>query len=374
MHRINYESRENCFAKCADVRSRLVYGNPERLPAPWITVLIPTYRRVDMLEEALNSVFDQWCVDFFWDILVLDNEPDDGEENDTERLIRRLDNKRITYYRNSKNIRPGDNFNRGFLLARGTWVMMLHDDDLLVSNALRTMGRLIRAYSQGKRPLGAIGTAYIQVAYDPVKHENRENITQKNAEICSRPMNYWLYKLTHTNVKVTAHIGGSVPTNGSTFLREAVIQAGGFNEDFGISGDLILFYNLENEYNVYHTLTPFGFYRWGINDNSKKESAYRVVRDNYLFREYVYSQNWRNRLIGALFRKCHYKKFLAAVLEERNGINNQRWTFSDFDFIYDKRPNQLWYLLYQCVVIKVYNLYKKYQSKACAKKIERMME
>lgn len=374
MSTINYESREDCFAKCRHVQSRLVYGDLEEIPVPWITVLMPTYCRVDMLEEALNSVLAQKNVDFFWDIVVLDNEPDDGLENETERLIRHLDNKRILYYRNSENIRPGDNFNRGFLLARGTWVMMLHDDDLLVSNTLWTMGRLLQAYSHEKRPIGAIAASYVQVTYDPICKENKMDIKAKNAELCSQPINYWLYKITHNNVKVYSHIGGSVPTVGSTFLRKAVLDAGGFNEDFGISGDMILFYNLENEYNVYQTLSPVGFYRWGANGNSKRESAYRVVRDNFLFREYVYAKNWKNRLIGKLLRNCHYKKFGMAVVQERNGVNNQQWTLSDFDFIYDKRPNQLWYLFYQCVITRVYSIHKKYQSKAAAKRAERIVK
>lgn len=97
---IDYESRENCFAKCAHVQSRLVYGDLEAVPQPWLTVLVPTYRRAMLLKEALSSIIDQWHADFIWDIVVLDNEPDDGKENETERLIRRLDNKRILYYRN----------------------------------------------------------------------------------------------------------------------------------------------------------------------------------------------------------------------------------------------------------------------------------
>lgn len=239
---INYEPREDCFKKCQHVKSRLVYGNPEYIREPWITVLVPTYKRVNMLEEALNSILTQLYTDFFWDIIVVDNEPDDGVENDTERLIRKIDNKRILYYRNSENIRPGDNFNRGFLLARGEWVMMLHDDDFLVSNALKTMGDLISAYDTERIPLGAIAPSYIQVTYDAAHDEIHADMSAINKELCSQPANYRLYKITHSNLKVLSHIGGTAPTAGCTFRRRAVMEAGGFNEDYGISGDLILFY------------------------------------------------------------------------------------------------------------------------------------
>lgn len=366
---INYESRENNFEKCAHVKSRLAYGELSFIPNPWLSVVIPTYCRVDLLKQALDSVLAQWNVDFFWDILVVDNEPDDGLENETEHLIRSYENKRILYYRNSENIRPGDNFNRCFLLARGEWVMMLHDDDLLVENTLQVMGRLINAYGEEERPLGAIMATYIQVEYDAARNTINADVSGMNQHLRIQPMDYHLYQLTHNNVKVLAHIGGSAPSNGSTFSRKAVIEAGGFNEDFGISGDLILLYNMENQYNVYQTTYPIGFYRWGVNSMMKKESLFRVIRDNFDFREYVYQKNWFNRLIGKLFRSCHYKAFTSFAIRERCNVSSEYYSLSDFDQIYSRRPNPIWYLFYQCVICRIYNHHKKRQGNAHAKRI-----
>lgn len=368
---INYESGENSFEKCLHVKSRLIYGDPSFIPNPWLSVVIPTYCRVDLLKQALDSVLNQWHTDFFWDIVVVDNEPDDGQENETERLIRSYKNKRILYYRNSQNIRPGDNFNRCFLLARGEWVMMLHDDDLLVANTLRIMGHLINAYSGEQKPLGAIMATYIQVEYDAMRNAIDADIPGMNQYLCSQLMDYHLYQLTHNNVKILAHIGGSAPTNGSTFYRKAVIEAGGFNEDFGISGDLILLYNMENKYNVYQTTYPIGFYRWGINSMMKKESLFRVIQDNFDFREYVYQKNWFNRIIGKLFRSCHYKVFASFAIQERCNVSGEYYDLSDFDQIYDRRPNPIWYLFYQCVICRIYTLHKKRQGNAHAKKVIR---
>lgn len=363
---IDYESRENCFAKCAYVQSRLVYGDPDVIPQPWLTVLVPTYRRTMLLKEALSSIIDQWHTDFSWDIVVLDNEPDDGEENETERLIRKLDNKRILYYRNSEHIRPGDNFNRGFLLARGKWVMMLHDDDLLILNTMQTMGRLIRAYDTPEQPLGAIAASYVQVEYDPARNEIKADIPGLNNYWCNQPHNYLLYQLTHSNVKVLAHIGGTAPTNGSTFLRTAVIEAGGFNEDYGISGDLILFYNIESKYNVYQTTFPLGFYRWGSNGMINSKSTYHVIRDGYDFREYIYAKK-ENHLIGRLFRNCHYRKFSTDAVHEHNNVSRDQLTLSDFDEIYSKRPNPIWYIFYKGIISRIYGRYKHYQGKRNAR-------
>ena len=368
---LNYEAREDRFAKCAHVKSRLVFGDPEAIPNPWITVVIPTYKRANLLKNALDSVVTQHHVSFFWDILVVDNEPDDGKENETERLVRSYKNDRILYYRNSENIWVGDNFNRCILLARGKFVMMLHDDDMLMANTLKVMGNLLRAYDTDDTPVGAIAASYIQVEYDPARNEIRADIAGYNNYWSSQPQSYRLYRLTHNNVKVLSHVGGAAPTNGSTFRREAVIKMGGFNEDWGISGDLILFYNLESDYYVYQTLTPLGFYRWGMNSMMKKDSIVRVIKDNFDFREYIYN---KDKLVGKLLRASHYRKFSSEAILERMNVSGEQLSLADFDSIYDKRPNPLWYLFYKAVIIRVYTFHKSRQAKrnerAAIKRIE----
>lgn len=371
---VNYESREDCFEKCAHVKSRLVYGDPSYISKPWLTVVVPTYRRANLLEQALESILSQWHVDYFWDIVVVDNEPDDGMENDTERLIRKIDNKRILYYRNSENIRPGDNFNRGFWLARGKWVTMLHDDDVLVPNALYVIRRLILAYDMQKRPLGAISAAYIHTEYDPIYNKTMFDIPKANKYLCSQPVCYKLLQVTHTHVKILSHIGGYAPTNGSTFRKSAIIEAGGINEDFGIFGDLIMLYNMENYYNVYCTTAPLGYDRWGCNISVKEENTRRLIHDHCAFREYVYKKNWCNYIIGMLFRNCHYKKFASDVIHERSVVSDEKRNLTDFDDIYNKRPNPIWYLFYKGIICQIYKFLRNGKSRIDAKKVKRMMK
>ncbi len=368
----DYEARENCFQKCEHVATRLILGDPARIPEPWLTVLVPTYRRTELLKEALESILiRQQHVDFFWDVVVIDNEPDDGKPNETEKLIQELDHPRILYYRNSEHIRPGDNFNRGILLARGKWVTMLHDDDLLMPHALSCLGKLIRAYDEEKHPLGAIAASYSQIEYDPIRNELKADIAASNQYFMSLPMSYDIYRITHNNVKILAHIGGTAPTCGCTFLRQAVLEAGGFNEDFGISGDLILFYNIERSYLVIAPLSPLGYYRWGDNGMVKSESTYRVIQDNYDFREYIYQ---KHPVIGRLFRNCHYKKFTTDAVEEHNKVSGERLYLADYDEIYSGRPNLLWYLFYKCVISRIYICHKKMQGISYGKKAARKME
>lgn len=365
---INYEQNENCIAKTSSVKSTLLYGDPEAVKKPWLTVLVPTYRRADLLQQALESVLTQVHTDFFWDVIVMDNEPYDGKQNGTEKLIRKINNPRILYYRNSENLRPGDNFNRGIFLARGKWVTMLHDDDLLMHNALNKLGNLIHFYEKKPgKPLGAISTSYFQFEYDPVKEEAKLDIPGINSYFSSQPTDYRIHKLTHSYVLVTSAIGGSVPSNGTIYNREAVLDVGGFNDDFGISADLILFYCLENKYSVYYTLMPMGFYRWGCNTMIKPESTYQTIKAGYDFREYAYSRNFFSRIVGAMFRRCHYKKFSTDVIREKSNVSKEKIKLSDFNSIYSKRPWRFTYFLYIQLILHTFLFLKRKQSKRMSK-------
>lgn len=367
---IFYEKNEDCFAKTAHVKSLLLYGDANVVPKPLFTVFIPTYCRTDLLEDALYSVLNQKHVDFEWDVIVVDNETYDGKANATEKLIRKINHPRVLYYRNTDHLRPGDNFNRGIFLARGKWVMMLHDDDLLIRNSLENMHRVISFLERhAKKPLGAVSVRYHQFSYDP-KHKDAfwGEIHGAQDYYMNQPTNYGLIQLTHNNVLFTGHIGGDIPSNGATYNRAAVLDVGGFNDDFGISADLILYYCLENKYDVYSTIVPFGFYRWGINTMSKPESAYNTIKAGYDFREYVYSKNIFTRSWGKLFRYSQHRKFALDVLQQRKKSIETHLTLRDYDSICSKEPNRHLYAFYAMTMRHVYNFVKDRQVDRLYKK------
>lgn len=370
---INYEANIDCFAMHRNVKLNALYEQraSDYDGKPWITVFIPTYKRYDLFKEALKSVMRQKPVDFQWDILVVDNEPYEGTPNAVEEYIRTLSDITIRYFRNTTNLRPGDNFNRGIYLARGEWVMMLHDDDLLFPNSLEKMGRAIRFLEkQDKKPLGGIAAQYQCFLHDPEQpHGNDTMFRQVENWVLNEPMSWRFYKLTHANVLFTGHPGGNIPSIGTTYRRDAVLEVGGFNDDFGISADLILFYCLENKFSVYSTLEPYGFYRFGINTMVKKESTYKTIKAGFDFREYVYNKNIFHKLWGWLFRSAHYYFFTEAVLNQRKIGSRKFIRFSDYASIYDKKPNKFFYKhIYKHGVLSAYNKIKRWEVKRLEKR------
>lgn len=67
---INYDKYVNCFEKTQNVKSTLLYGDVDSIKNPLLTVVIPTYKRADLLEEAINSILEQDVVNFYGILLL----------------------------------------------------------------------------------------------------------------------------------------------------------------------------------------------------------------------------------------------------------------------------------------------------------------
>lgn len=101
---------------------------------PLITVIIPTYRRPQLLKRAIKSVLNQTFSDF--QICVYDNASGDETRSIVEELIR--EDKRIKYYEHHENIGPLQNFNYGLKHVDTQFFSLLSDDDIVLPNFFET--------------------------------------------------------------------------------------------------------------------------------------------------------------------------------------------------------------------------------------------
>ena len=102
----------------------------------FISVCIPTYKRPKLLKEALYSILDQTLHPD--EIVIGDDSPDDI----TESLV--LDIKKdckvpIYYTRHTPSLGQSENVNFLYEMAKGDKIVLLHDDDLLLPNALEDL-------------------------------------------------------------------------------------------------------------------------------------------------------------------------------------------------------------------------------------------
>ena len=115
---------------------------------PHLTIAIPTFRRADLLRRALASALGQRGVAGL-EVLVLENPDEDHPASGpsaAEQLCAEAADGRLRYVRNERNLGMVGNWNRCLALARGRWVVILHDDDWLHPQFVRLALGLIDAH------------------------------------------------------------------------------------------------------------------------------------------------------------------------------------------------------------------------------------
>lgn len=92
-----------------------------------ISVIMPTYKRAEMLPEAIDSVLKQTYENF--EIIIVD----DCSPDDTEKVIKEKykDEQRVKYYKNEKNSGAGISRKNGYLKSNGKFLIFMDDDDYL---------------------------------------------------------------------------------------------------------------------------------------------------------------------------------------------------------------------------------------------------
>lgn len=133
----------------------------ELIPIPLVSFCIPTYGRAAFLGRTLASALGQTVKDF--EIIVVN----DCSPDDTAGVARGFTDPKIRYVLNEINLGVPENLNRAMSLARGEFLVLLEDHDLLEPTYLEETLEVMRrhpgvgfvatgclAIDEGDRPLG----------------------------------------------------------------------------------------------------------------------------------------------------------------------------------------------------------------------------
>jgi glycosyltransferase involved in cell wall biosynthesis len=102
----------------------------DRPPTPAVSVCVPCYRGEAHIAAAIDSVLAQTFEDF--ELLIVD----DDSPDETARVVARYADPRIRFFRNERNLGAQGNWNRCLQLARGRYLKLLPQDDLLAPDCL----------------------------------------------------------------------------------------------------------------------------------------------------------------------------------------------------------------------------------------------
>jgi glycosyltransferase involved in cell wall biosynthesis len=108
-----------------------------------LTIVITTYLHQETLCQAIDSAIFQENIESLYEILVISN------SINTLSFIneRYAHNTNLCAYENNTNIGASANHNRGAILAKGKYILFLHDDDLLLPTAIADWVKVLKRKS-----------------------------------------------------------------------------------------------------------------------------------------------------------------------------------------------------------------------------------
>lgn len=96
-----------------------------------VSVIIPTYNRAYCLKRSIESVLHQTYTNL--ELLIID----DCSNDNTEEVVRQIDDARIRYIRLNENLGPSKARNIGIENARGQFIAFQDSDDIWYNNKLK---------------------------------------------------------------------------------------------------------------------------------------------------------------------------------------------------------------------------------------------
>ncbi len=103
--------------------------------------MMPFYGRPDHFRAAVESVLAQDSAD--WRLTIVDDVYPDPEPGCWAAAI---DDPRVTYIRNTENLRPSRNYNKAIGIARAEWLTMMGCDDLMEPRYVSRVHELLAAF------------------------------------------------------------------------------------------------------------------------------------------------------------------------------------------------------------------------------------
>lgn len=248
------------FKKYQEVNSKLIIGDPHQ-KEKLVSIVIPTFRRPLKLKEALESALKQ--IDYYdYDIIIIDNDPERGCP--TEKMMSDFKDQKIRYYKNEQNIGMVGNWNRGYELSKSEWIVMLHDDDLLCPEYLKTISKLFQTTIQ------IITISYyswdmrLSDSFTPPVHNNKRRKVFK----------YKTYDFLF-GFPVGAPLGMAAKRN---FVK----KIGGFDENFYPSFDYAFFAKASKYGAICKILNQnLGIYRYAVNETLNVSNLRQFVEVDY---------------------------------------------------------------------------------------------
>ncbi|MBM3329444.1 MAG: glycosyltransferase [Calditrichaeota bacterium] len=205
-------------------------------PAPFISILIPTYNRAHYLPQALESALGQDYPHF--EVIVAD----DGSTDGTAEMMAHVNDPRVRYLPGSHAGAPATR-NRAIRVARGEFVLWLDSDDILLPDLLKDYAVKLEQFPDADVIYGSL------IAVDD---HLRERGTLKHEDWWERSFDLISEMFQHN----------AIPNPGTLVRRSAFDQVGLIDESFRRAHDYEWYVRLAPVGRFKRLERPVALWRW----------------------------------------------------------------------------------------------------------------
>ena len=183
---------------------------------PLVTVLMTVYNGAEYLNASVQSVFDQTFEGF--EFLIIN----DCSTDDSIKIIRSFNDKRVTIHNNEKNLGQTKSLNIGLKLAKGKYIARIDADDAALPKWLERLVGYIREHPE----YAAVSPSVIII-----------DGTDKRKKIRSVPADLH---------EIIFQVFYNSPMNHVSVLmnKDLILEHGGYDEEFKITQDYELWSSL----------------------------------------------------------------------------------------------------------------------------------
>ncbi len=144
-----------------------------------VSVVIPTYKRSETLERAIQSVLDQTYSNLEV-IIVDDNEPDDEYSKGVQQRLHAFSDSRMRYVQQKMHINGSAARNEGIRASKGEFVGFLDDDDVWYPDKIEKQLRVFETDESIGLVYTGAKAVYItdQISYN-IKPQHKGDLSKK---------------------------------------------------------------------------------------------------------------------------------------------------------------------------------------------------
>jgi glycosyltransferase involved in cell wall biosynthesis len=141
---------------------------------PAVSIIIPTYNRSRLLTRAISSVLKQTYRDF--ELVIVD----DASTDDTEKVVKSFNDKRIRYFRHDKNRGEAAARNTGIKVAAGDYIAYQDSDDEWLPEKLN---KQVNLFATASPETGVVYTGFWKTENHKRTYIPFSWVRQKNGDI-----------------------------------------------------------------------------------------------------------------------------------------------------------------------------------------------